>query len=1501
MHLTRERKTGTIAWSPAVPNATSAPLLAVATVAGALDKDFSTATTLELFDPLSDKAFKKVGSVSSTARFNRIAWGPGIDSAKNPMGIIAGGLENGDLCLWDARTIIDSVAGKDPLIMKPVKHKGPVRGLDFNAVDSKFIASGAADGELFVWDLTNPAKPYSPGARSNRLEDITAVAWNRMYHYILASASNNGNTVIWDLRNRNEIAAFSHPGGRKQISSIAWNPDSPTQIVTASDDDANPVILMWDLRNSRAPEKVLTGHSKGILNLAWCPKDSDLLLSCGKDNRTVLWNPSTATMIGDVHHSSNWTFEANWCPRNPDLVAIAGFDGIVSVHSLQARAGDSHANDSSAANAQPTSTTAAALSQDPHDFITGGGFGSLGDNLQHQDSFISDHSFTLPFAPKWLKRPVGCSWGFGNRLVSFVNKRQPDGTVKRTVAIQNVVSEPAFVARASELEQRVHRADASLSGGANVQEWIDFCQSMAAPESSVLSEKDRDMWRFLGVMFETGSREQVLQFLGFDKADVASTDKLAALLAKLLVSTEPEPVAVVDKTVGQQMIEGGVIGDTGEVDDFALIASQTKQATAAIPPVSPVEPATPFKLYSNAPGENADTDALVMKALVLGNFETAVRICIGANRYSDALMFAGCGGPDLLSFAQQHYFKHVKKEKSYMRVLHNIVEGDLHDLVEHAHIDGPGSDADWKDLLALICTYAKAEDLSALFSQLGRRLEAIALAPTTSSSLKTMDWKGREEKKSAAVLCYLVAGDLPQVLHLWALRESEEEKLLKTVKNAKSLLTSQKSGHALALQSLIEKVHVFRRAIEFVDTDLSAEHDPSSQYSLEALYQRYVEYAQVAASQGLVSLAWQTLQLVPPSFHSAKVDSSAVDMLRDRILNSGLVREAAGVYQAQTPFEVVDLLRPAAPAPAPVQAQGYGYSAAPPSTARYPSASGYNQYANNAGPYGGAYQPSQQQQHHQQLNGNQYGQPSTARSNFAPPPPQSGYPQMSPSYSNPGNQYNQFGYPAQNSFGRAGYGADSTPPPPPPVTAGYQAALPPPPPASAGFQPPAPPAAHTGYQSQGHPSAFAPPPPTASSAAGYPPVAPPGAVRSASFTHTFAAPQPVQQSATYNAFPGQVTAPPPSSSVPPQTASQPVTPAGPQRHSSGDRAHIKPAQMPIVTGLDTLMATCKATKINPQQKREWEDTEKKVLNLFDQLNNAEVADDIVGKLQTMVKALQAGEYAAAHKLQVELMTTRFTATSSWIVGVKRVIDTLERSELDKMQSQQLPQQQQQQHQQQQQRMPPPPQVVTSPTLASPYGHQSGPSYGAPPPKAAGVLPPPPPASSMPYGGGSAPLPPPPTANAAPYGGNALSAAPRAAPGNPYGAPPTGATPVPPPPTAASAPYGGGAGAGMMSPRGNPSNGLGAAPRPPPQANSNYPSGQMNTYANPGYGNAAPGSSGYGNAPPQSGYVSAPLAGYANAPPPPSSSLNGQYGSASSGAQLPPPPPPASLSPYGGRF
>ena len=86
---------------------------------------------------------------------------------------------------------------------------------------------------------------------------------------------------MWDLRGKREVVALAYGGGaggaqagggRRGMSDVAWHPDnvrtkSPsewhiliasqaTRLVTSSEDDASPIVMVWDLRNARAPEKV---------------------------------------------------------------------------------------------------------------------------------------------------------------------------------------------------------------------------------------------------------------------------------------------------------------------------------------------------------------------------------------------------------------------------------------------------------------------------------------------------------------------------------------------------------------------------------------------------------------------------------------------------------------------------------------------------------------------------------------------------------------------------------------------------------------------------------------------------------------------------------------------------------------------------------------------------------------------------------------------------------------------------------------------------------------------------------------------------------------------------------------------------------------------------------------------------------------------------------------------------------------------------------------------
>ena len=47
-------------------------------------------------------------------------------------------------------------------------------------------------------------------------------------------------------------------------------------------------------------EQILTGHERGILSVSWCRQDVDLLLSCGKDNYALCWDPQMSEIISKV-------------------------------------------------------------------------------------------------------------------------------------------------------------------------------------------------------------------------------------------------------------------------------------------------------------------------------------------------------------------------------------------------------------------------------------------------------------------------------------------------------------------------------------------------------------------------------------------------------------------------------------------------------------------------------------------------------------------------------------------------------------------------------------------------------------------------------------------------------------------------------------------------------------------------------------------------------------------------------------------------------------------------------------------------------------------------------------------------------------------------------------------------------------------------------------------------------------------------------------------------
>jgi protein transport protein SEC31 len=865
---------------------------------------------------------------------------------------------------------------------RTTKHSGAIKTVQFNHSKHDLLATAGAKGELFIYDLNNIANPFRLGGGAARADDFECLDWNKgsKVPHILATGSSGGFVTIWDVRQKKENLTLNNYG-RKPVSAVAWDPDVATKLMTAIPNDQDPLILMWDLRNSSAPERILRGHELGVLSLSWCLQDSSLLLSCGKDNRTVAWNPHTGESYGDFPVVTNWTFQTRWNPHNPGLLATASFDGKIAVQTIQNT------------NSKNEEKTTAQQALEGEDF-----FNQVQDQPQHV-------SFSLPKAPKWMERPAGVSFGFGGKLVRLATD---PASRKSTVSIETFAVDSAVTESSKKFEE-------SLKGG----DLASICESKI---SAATNEEEKADWQVIETLNAGKSRKKLREYLGFaDETEVAQkTDDLT-------VNGDAEKPKEEDDSnfFGNSDNADGEDGDNFLADLAATKGAKTNQ---------------PFHIFS---GEESDADKNITRALMLGNFESALDVCLKDDRMSDAFMIAICGGQKCMDKVQTAYLKQKAKGPNYLRLLASIVGKNLWDVVHNADL------SNWKEVMATLCTFADETEFSDLCEALGDRLE---------ESLSDATDKGTLRRDAS--FCFLAGSKLEKVVAIWAQELQEKESAGLEASEGETSF----SVHARTLQDFIEKVTVFRQVVGFQDPDRQA----SENYKLAPLYAKYTEYADILASHGQLQVAEKYLDLLPSKYSGAEVAQQRVKLAnRSKPVVPQVQRQPAAAARAAVPMASY----PAASTPTPLAAGnpyapsgGIMSTPAPAGVANTYAPPGAAQPAAMSNPYAPPTQAYAPQGYQPQQN-SAYGQPGPYGAPAAPMAPPRG---MTPSALPPPpkkgetQQWNDlpegFSKPVQPSRrGTPGMATMSSPfpnapimsPPPAPGSAyGQQpaAALPPPPP-----------------------------------------------------------------------------------------------------------------------------------------------------------------------------------------------------------------------------------------------------------------------------------------------------------------------------------------------------------------------------------------------------------------------------------------------------------------------
>lgn len=448
------------------------PLLAAGTLAGVMDDSFSSDSFLKIYNPFENNQKKQLlYSAKAPAKFHSLAW----NQSDKSHGILAAGLEDNTVQLFDVDKMLKNKSDKLSATSTYKKHTTPVLQVTFNPLEQRILASSGSKGEIFVWD-TDKGTSFSPGRAISPVGKVSCLAWNNTVSHIFASAGDTGYTSIWDLKARREVLQLSYAG--VPLSVVSWHPNQSTKLVTASGSDLDPVILTWDLRNSSTPEQILKGHRKAILSLDWCHQDSSLLLSSGKDDATMLWNPEDGTRLAQYPSLPNWVHETRFAPSVPDVFASASLDKKIVVRTLQDVA-------------EPAKTKPAPANE--AEFWT-----------QISTTDTQHPVFEKQQAPAWLKRPVSAVFGFGGEISAVFTDK--DG--KSAVKVEKVP-----------LLEGVKDAAESMKDAIEKNNFSNLCESKIG-EKSYAAAKD---WQMLKEALSKGQKLVLKDLVGEDEEEPKKT------------------------------------------------------------------------------------------------------------------------------------------------------------------------------------------------------------------------------------------------------------------------------------------------------------------------------------------------------------------------------------------------------------------------------------------------------------------------------------------------------------------------------------------------------------------------------------------------------------------------------------------------------------------------------------------------------------------------------------------------------------------------------------------------------------------------------------------------------------------------------------------------------------------------------------------------------------------------------------------------------------------
>jgi WD40 repeat protein len=229
-------------------------------------------------------------------------------------GTMLGAISSGKVKVWR----IDS---GEPVPALSGSGDGPL-ALAFSPNGTLF-AVGDVTGAVTIFDLNGNLLRTLHG-HTDFVRDVTFSPAGG----ILASASDDGTVLLWDVASGEQIEAFEgHPG---YVRTVAFAPDG--QLVVTGCDDG--VVRLWDAGNGTLLRE-LRGHGDYVRDVAISP-DGAVIASASDDSTVRLWDALTGEELTVLRGHNDWVRGVAFSPDG-SILASAADDGAVHLWDLRSR------------------------------------------------------------------------------------------------------------------------------------------------------------------------------------------------------------------------------------------------------------------------------------------------------------------------------------------------------------------------------------------------------------------------------------------------------------------------------------------------------------------------------------------------------------------------------------------------------------------------------------------------------------------------------------------------------------------------------------------------------------------------------------------------------------------------------------------------------------------------------------------------------------------------------------------------------------------------------------------------------------------------------------------------------------------------------------------------------------------------------------------------------------------------------------------------------------